>query len=86
MRRLGFRSFLGEACQSPIITAFHYPDHPAFSFNQFYDLLKNRGFVIYPGKVTDRDTFRIGTIGNIYPGDITRLLEAVETSRFWLAE
>ncbi|MFZ3046164.1 MAG: 2-aminoethylphosphonate--pyruvate transaminase, partial [Desulfatirhabdiaceae bacterium] len=84
MRNLGFQPLLREEWQSPIITAFHYPDHAAFSFRQFYGLLKNRGFVIYPGKVTDTDTFRIGTIGNVYPDDITRLLQAVEASMYWL--
>jgi 2-aminoethylphosphonate-pyruvate transaminase len=83
MRDLGFQTLVREEWQSPIITAFHYPDYTAFSFNRFYGLLKNRGFVIYPGKVTGADTFRIGTIGNVYPDDIKRLLQAVETSMFW---
>jgi aspartate aminotransferase-like enzyme len=58
-------------------------DHEGYRFDTFYQALKSRGFVIYPGKVTDRDTFRIGTIGNIDRQDINRLLEAVEQSIYW---
>jgi 2-aminoethylphosphonate-pyruvate transaminase len=47
------------------------------------DRLKEKSFVIYPGKVTDQDTFRIGNIGDIHPADVTRLLEAVESSMYW---
>lgn len=83
MRVLGFRPLLPEIFHSPIITAFHYPDHPDFDFGRFYDFLKMKGFVIYPGKVTDIDTFRIGTIGDIHSKDITRLLKAIEQSMFW---
>ena len=76
MAALGFQSLLPAAVQSPIITAFHFPEHE-FEFQSFYEQLKSRGFVIYPGKVTDRDTFRIGTIGNVNPRDIRRLLEVI---------
>ena len=64
--------------QSPIITAFHYPGDPAFRFNTFYDALKARRFVIYPGKVSQADTFRIGTIGHVFPDDIRDLIAAVD--------
>jgi 2-aminoethylphosphonate-pyruvate transaminase len=76
MARLGFQPLLPVQWQSPIITAFLYPHAPHWEFNRFYDALKTRGFVIYPGKVTDRDTFRIGNIGDIQAGDIQRLLNA----------
>lgn len=72
---LGFTPLLPRECQSPIITAFYNPDHSQYDF---YTRLKNRGFVIYPGKVTERSTFRIGNIGNVFPGDIERLLKAVK--------
>jgi 2-aminoethylphosphonate-pyruvate transaminase len=77
MRQLGFRQFLPPERQSYIITAFRYPDHPAFEFDAFYRRLADRGFVIYPGKLTDTDCFRIGTIGRIFPDDVKRLLEAI---------
>ncbi len=83
MKALGFRPLLPEPLHSPIITAFRYPEHPAFDFGEFYRLLKQRGFVIYPGKVTDVDTFRIGSIGDVHSEDIHRLLWAVERSIYW---
>jgi len=77
MRDLGFQTLLPDALQSPIITSFLSPDNPAYRFATFYADLKKRGFVIYPGKVTGADTFRIGNIGDIHPGDIKNLLKAV---------
>lgn len=62
MAQLGFEPLLPAALQSPIITAFRSPTEPDYDFKRFYDALKTRGFVIYPGKATDLDTFRIGHI------------------------
>jgi 2-aminoethylphosphonate-pyruvate transaminase len=84
MQRLGFEPLLSEKLRSPIITAFHSPRHPDYEFMQFYHSLKEKGFVIYPGKVTDVDTFRIGTIGDIGESDMHRLIQAVEASIYWL--
>ena len=81
MEMLGFRCLLPADLQSPIITAFHFPDSSDFTFKQFYQQLKERGFVIYPGKVTNVDTFRIGTIGEVYPDDVDRLLTAIQEVR-----
>ena len=83
MEKLGFTCLLNESLRSPIITAFYNPSQEEYRFTTFYQALKSRGFVIYPGKVTDRDTFRIGTIGDIDQHDIHRLLEAVEQSIYW---
>lgn len=80
MRALGFTEFLPPALQSPIITAFRDPTDRPFDFPSFYDGLQRRGFVIYPGKVSRADCFRIGTIGRIFPRHIHRLLEAVRGS------
>lgn len=80
MEGVGFRCLLPRAFQSPIITSFLNPVHPGYSFEKFYMELKFRGFVIYPGKVTTRDTFRIGNIGDVTPGDMIRLVEAVRES------
>ncbi|MCA9027393.1 MAG: 2-aminoethylphosphonate--pyruvate transaminase [Planctomycetaceae bacterium] len=81
MRELGFGTLLTDALHSPIITSFLFPT-ASFNFSQFYDQLKARRFVIYPGKVTNADTFRIGTIGNVHPEDIDELLSAIaEVSR-----
>ncbi|MDR1439194.1 MAG: 2-aminoethylphosphonate--pyruvate transaminase [Clostridiales bacterium] len=76
MRRLGFRTLLGDALQSPIITSFLYP-RPDFGFAAFYGEVKSKGFVLYPGKISQADTFRIGSIGEVYPSDMRRLLGVV---------
>jgi len=77
MTRLGFTPYLDPLVQSPIITAFRYPT-PAFNFARFYRELSDRGFIIYPGKLTLVDTFRIGTVGRLFPCDIEQLIAAVE--------
>lgn len=77
MRELGFIAYLRPEDQGYIITSFRYPDHPNFDFNRFYELLNNKGFVIYPGKVSDAACFRIGTIGRIFEDDLRALLAAI---------
>ena len=77
MRRLGFREYLRPEDQGYIITSFHYPDHPNFDFSRFYEVLNRRDFVIYPGKVSDADCFRIGHIGRIFAPDVQALLAAI---------
>jgi 2-aminoethylphosphonate-pyruvate transaminase len=77
MTELGFNAYLAPEHQSHIITSFRFPAHPRFEFSAFYDRLSELGFVIYPGKVTDADCFRIGTIGHIFPQDIEALVAAI---------
>src|SRR4030095_768939 len=77
MRRLGFRPYLNPAVQSCIITSFYYPDTKRFSFDAFYQRLSDKGFIIYPGKISQANTFRIGSIGRIFPSDIEGLLSAI---------
>jgi len=77
MRALGFRTLLGETLQAPIIVTFHMPSDPKFVFQRFYDGLKDRGYVIYPGKLTVADSFRMGCIGRLYPKDMRGALDAV---------
>jgi 2-aminoethylphosphonate-pyruvate transaminase len=77
MKELGFDTYLAPQHQSHIITSFRYPSHPNFDFSRFYQLLSQRGFVIYPGKVSDADCFRIGTIGHLFPEDLKALVAAV---------
>ena len=76
MADLGFQALLPPELQSPIITSFLYPD-PKFDFDVFYSRVKARGFVLYPGKISQTDTFRIGNIGEVYPDDIRRLLDVI---------
>lgn len=73
MKELGIRPFIDEAHQGPIITTFYYPEHADFSFQEMYEYIKERGYAIYPGKVTEADTFRVGNIGEIYREDIEKL-------------
>jgi len=65
MRALGFRTLLPDRLQAPIIVTFHMPRDPRFAFQTFYDKLRDRGYVIYPGKLTVADSFRIGCIGRL---------------------
>jgi Serine-pyruvate aminotransferase/archaeal aspartate aminotransferase len=78
MRELGYEPLIEEQWQSPIITSFKYPTDN-FDFSEFYQELKKVGFVIYPGKISQVPTFRIGNIGEVYDEDIARLLESVHT-------
>jgi 2-aminoethylphosphonate-pyruvate transaminase len=80
LARLGLKPYLPPAVQSYIITAFRTPDDPKFSFEAFYRGLSDRGFIIYPGKLTQVDTFRIGTIGRLFPPDLEQLVGAVEVA------
>lgn len=81
MLALGFKLVLQERqWHSPIISTFRYPESEAFDFKQLYLQLKAQGFVIYPGKVSDLDCFRIGNIGEVYPQDIERLLTSLQHS------
>jgi 2-aminoethylphosphonate-pyruvate transaminase len=77
MRAMGFRTLLSEKLQAPIIVTFHMPTDPRFVFQRFYDGLKDRGYVIYPGKLTVADSFRIGCIGRLYPENMKGALKAV---------
>lgn len=77
MEELGFKVLIDEKYQSPIITSFIYPSDD-FDFNEFYQELKKDGFVIYPGKISQVPTFRIGNIGEVYGDDITKLLLAIK--------
>ncbi len=75
MAELGFRTLIAREFQSPIITSFLYPEGASFHWETFYAAMRSRGFVLYPGKLSDADTLRIGTIGHVFPDDICRLIE-----------
>jgi len=77
MRDLGFTAFLPDALQGHIITSFYYPKHPKFDFADFYARLNAKGYVIYPGKVSNAACFRIGHIGRMDTNDARDLLCAV---------
>jgi 2-aminoethylphosphonate-pyruvate transaminase len=77
MTALGFRTYLSHNLQAPIIVTFHTPDDPGFDFARFYDGLQQRGFTIYPGKLTKADSFRIGCIGQVFPDDMRRAIAVI---------
>lgn len=77
MRAMGFRTLLADELQAPIIVTFHMPTNPGFDFARFYDGLKDQGYVIYPGKLTVADSFRMGCIGRLGAEQIEGALEAV---------
>lgn len=78
MEALGFQTLLPREFHSPIITSFVYPEDPKFAFRAFYDAVKRRRFVIYPGKVSQADTFRMGNIGHVFADDIRHLCTAID--------
>jgi 2-aminoethylphosphonate-pyruvate transaminase len=77
MRKLGFKEYLEPEKQGYIITSFLYPEYN-FNFKEFYASLNDKGFVIYPGKLSKADCFRIGNIGKLYPKDVEALLHSIE--------
>lgn len=77
MRSLGFKEYLQPQDQGHIIVSFRFPDHPRFEFEEFYSRLSDKGHVIYPGKVSNADCFRIGCIGRLFPADFAALLAAI---------
>lgn len=77
MKKMGFKPLLSDELQAPIIITFHMPEDSRFVFDDFYDLLREQGFVIYPGKLTIADSFRIGCIGRLGENEINAALGAV---------
>jgi 2-aminoethylphosphonate-pyruvate transaminase len=77
MTQLGFKPYLASPLQSFIITAFHSPADARFRFADFYQHLSEKGFVIYPGKLTHAETFRIANIGHLFEPDIHALIKAI---------
>ena len=77
MRALGFKTLLPDELQAPIIVTFHMPEDPKFDFQSFYDRLRDQGYVIYPGKLTVAESFRIGCIGALGAAEMRGALSAV---------
>ena len=80
MRALGFETLLRNRWLSPIIVTFFCPQDPKFEFGKFYDLMKQKGFIIYPGKLTVVDSFRVGCIGQMDPAVMRQVVEAAGQS------
>jgi len=77
MQELGFRTFLPAALQAPIIVTFHAPPDPNYDFKEFYARVRDRGFILYPGKLTAVETFRVGCIGAIGPDALRQAVAAI---------
>ena len=80
MTEMGFKVFLDARIQAPIIVTFHAPVDPKYAFKPFYDEVRNRGFILYPGKLTELETFRVGCIGAIGPEEMRHAVNAVRDS------
>jgi 2-aminoethylphosphonate-pyruvate transaminase len=80
MTEMGFKVFLDARIQAPIIVTFHAPADPKYAFKPFYDEVRNRGFILYPGKLTEVETFRVGCIGAIGPEEMRQAVNAVRDS------
>jgi 2-aminoethylphosphonate-pyruvate transaminase len=80
MRGLGFETLLSAHWLSPIIVTFFNPAHPSFAFDRFYARMKAKGFIIYPGKLTVVDSFRIGCIGRMDEHVMRRVVAAAGES------
>ena len=77
MAKLGFKPFLDAAIQAPIIVTFHAPGDARYEFKKFYEAAKAHGFLLYPGKLTQVETFRVGCIGAIGPREMEQAVHAV---------
>ena len=77
MRALGFKPYLRPEVQAPIIVTFHAPAHANYDFKRFYAAAKARGFILYPGKLTQVETFRVGCIGAIGRNEMREAVNAV---------
>jgi len=78
MQRLGFRPFLKPAVQAPIIVTFHAPADPRYDFKNFYAAVRDRGYILYPGKLTQVETFRVGCIGAIDANEMRNVVTAID--------
>ena len=78
MKELGFEQLLPDNLQAPIIITFKQPNDPKFNFEKFYNALSDKDFLIYPGKLTVAETFRLGCIGNLDEQDMMDTIKAVK--------
>ncbi|MBP6115342.1 MAG: 2-aminoethylphosphonate--pyruvate transaminase [Neisseriaceae bacterium] len=77
LAEVNIHPYLKPEHQSPFISTFLFPNDD-FDFNQMYAYVKERGYAIYPGKLTEVDTFRLGNIGEIYPEDVARVADIIK--------
>jgi 2-aminoethylphosphonate-pyruvate transaminase len=80
LRGLGLEPYLPQALQAPIIVTMHAPADPAFDFKPFYDAVAAQGYLIYPGKLTQAETFRVGCIGHLGEAEMEGAVVAIGTA------
>ena len=80
MEQLGFKTFLDRRWQAPVIVTFHAPSDPNYKFIDFYQRVRAKGYILYPGKLTQVETFRVGCIGAIDPNEMRNVVTAVATT------
>ena len=80
LRALGLRTFLDDAVQAPIIVTVHAPDDPAYRFDELYRRVREQGFILYPGKLTEVETFRVGCIGAVDAATLRGAVAAIEAA------
>lgn len=78
MNARGFKALIQPEHRSAIITTFLNPADRPFDFDTFYQRLQAEGFVIYPGKISKVDCFRVGHLGDLQIADIDDLIAAVD--------
>jgi 2-aminoethylphosphonate-pyruvate transaminase len=77
MRQMGFSTVAPDEFASPIVATFYNPNHPAFTFQALFEGMKNRGFIIFPGRLALADTFRVGCMGDVTETDMSEAMQAI---------
>lgn len=70
LERLGFQNIIQRELQAGLVVSVRYPDDANWDFERVHDYCYERGFTIYPGKVSTQDTFRLCALGAISAADI----------------
>ena len=76
--KLNLKKLVNEKASSMLLTSIIEPQIEGYCFDDLHDYLYNKGFTIYPGKVSSENTFRIANIGQIYPENMNKFIEILE--------
>jgi 2-aminoethylphosphonate-pyruvate transaminase len=79
IKKIGLKMLVPEEVQSKLITAIIEPATPKYSFDALHDLAKSKHFTIYPGKLSEANTFRIANIGDIKPQEMSAFTKIMES-------
>lgn len=78
LAELGFKTVIDPKIESGLVVSVLYPDDPNFTFEKIHDYCYERGFTIYPGKISTTNTFRLCALGTITPEDIQQFFVALK--------